>query len=73
MGYGFGASFYRQNWGKVNALYDQIKDIMREENREKTAALQASIMGWIYSGNFRRKRSTWLLNRASNKGWILKR
>ena len=39
LGYEFGASFFRQTWGKVSAMYSQIKDVMREENRENTASL----------------------------------
>ena len=73
MGYGVNASFFWKTWGKVSAMFNQIKDIMRKEKRKKTAAPQASIKVWIYSGSVRRKRNTRLLSRTSNKGWILKR
>lgn len=72
LSYGIEASFCQQTWGKVTAMSSQIKDIMREEERKKTTILQTSIRGWIYSCNFRRKRSIGLLNKASNGGWILK-
>jgi len=33
LGYGFDASFCRQTWGKVSAMFSQIKDCKCEKNR----------------------------------------